>query len=87
DTANNPIRVLITDFFSTDGFDIANKVGIPKYIYFCPAAYIFSFMMYLLTLDRKVQEEFINLKKPIHTPGCKPIQPNDLPDPLWDCKV
>ncbi|RZC87005.1 hypothetical protein C5167_041938 [Papaver somniferum] len=87
DTAVSPVSILITDFFSTDGFDIANKVGIPKYIYFRPAAYIFSFMMYLPTLDKQVQEEFIDLKNPIQTPGCKLIQPNDLPDPLWDRKT
>ncbi|KAI3838677.1 hypothetical protein MKX03_014113 [Papaver bracteatum] len=70
-----------------NGFDITNKVNIPKYIYFCPAAYIFSLMMYLPTLDKQVQEEFIDLKNPIQTPGCKPIQPNDLHDPLWDRKT
>ncbi|KAI3857444.1 hypothetical protein MKW98_026571, partial [Papaver atlanticum] len=75
DTAVSPISILITDFFSTDGFDIANKVGIPKYIYFCPAAYIFSFMILSIS---KIQ---------FKTPGCKPIQPNDLPDPLWDRKT
>ncbi|OVA18655.1 UDP-glucuronosyl/UDP-glucosyltransferase [Macleaya cordata] len=87
-TNDSPINVLVVDFFTTDAFDIAAKVGIPKYIFFCPAADLFPFMMYLPTLDRQVDGEFIDLKEPIKIPGCKrPIQIDDLVEPVRNRKI
>ncbi|KAI3964308.1 hypothetical protein MKW92_049991 [Papaver armeniacum] len=81
-TSVSPINVLIADFFSTDSFDIADKMGILKYIFFCPAADLLPFMIYFPILDSQVQGEFVDLKEPIKIPGCKPLQPRDLVDPV-----
>ncbi|KAI3941584.1 hypothetical protein MKW92_009013 [Papaver armeniacum] len=87
DTSARPVNVLVTDFFSTDSFDIADKLGIPKYIFFTPASDLFPFMMFLPILDSQVQGEFVDLKEPIQVPGCKPLQPMDLVEPVRNRKI
>ncbi|KAI3995871.1 hypothetical protein MKX01_039859 [Papaver californicum] len=77
-----PVTVLVADFFGTDSFDIADKVRIPKYIFFCSPADLLAFMIYLPILDSQVQGEFVDLKEPIQIPGCRPLQPRDLVDPV-----
>ncbi|KAI3877939.1 hypothetical protein MKW92_025611 [Papaver armeniacum] len=86
DTSARPVNLLIADFFSTDGFNIADKLGIPKYIFFTPAADLLPFMMFLPMLDSQVQGEFVDLKEPIQVPGCKPLQPKDLVEPVRNRK-
>ncbi|XP_026381575.1 UDP-glycosyltransferase 72B3-like [Papaver somniferum] len=86
-TSVRPVNVLIADFFATGSFDIADKLGIPKYIFFCPAADLLPFMIYLPILDSQVQGEFVDLKEPIEVPGCKLLQPRDLVDPVRNRKT
>ncbi|XP_026440669.1 hydroquinone glucosyltransferase-like [Papaver somniferum] len=86
-TGVSPVNVLIADFFATDSFDIADKIGIPKYIFFCPAADLLLFIIYFPILDSQVQGEFVDLKEPIKIPGCKPLQPRDLVDPVRNRKT
>ncbi|OVA10885.1 UDP-glucuronosyl/UDP-glucosyltransferase [Macleaya cordata] len=75
-------NVFIFDFFATDAFEIADKLGIPKYIFFTSPALELAFMMYLPTLDREIHGEFIDLHDPVPVPGCTPIRIDDLVDPL-----
>lgn len=77
-TSLSPVNVLVADCFVTDSFDIADKAGITKYIFFCPAADLFPFMIYLPILDSQVQGEFVDFKEPIQIPGCKPLPPADI---------
>ncbi|KAI3833496.1 hypothetical protein MKW98_024495 [Papaver atlanticum] len=87
-TGVRPVHVLIVDFFATDSFDIADKMGgIPKYYFFCPAADLLPFMIYFPILDSQVQGEFVDLNEPIQIPGCKPLQLRDLVDPVRNRKT
>ncbi|RZC85947.1 hypothetical protein C5167_026625 [Papaver somniferum] len=86
-TGVSPVNVLIADFFATDCFDIADKIGIPKYIFFCPAADLLPFMIYFPILDSQVQGEFVDLKDPIQIPGCKPLHLRNLVDPVRNRKT
>ncbi|RZC44124.1 hypothetical protein C5167_037074 [Papaver somniferum] len=86
-TSLSPVNVLVADCFVTDSFDIADKVGIPKYIFFCPAADLFPFMIYLTILDSQVQGEFVHLKEPIQIPGCKPLPPADIVEQVRNRKI
>ncbi|KAI3870926.1 hypothetical protein MKX03_025114 [Papaver bracteatum] len=83
----SPVNVLVADCFVTDSFDIADKAGIPKYIFFCPAAGLFPFMIYLPILDSQVQGEFVDLKGPIQIPGCKPLPPADIVEQVRNRKI
>ncbi|KAI3975839.1 hypothetical protein MKX01_015387 [Papaver californicum] len=82
-----PVNVLIADCFVTNSFDIFDKVGIPKYIFFCPAADLLPFMIYLPVLDSQVQGEFFYLKEPIQIPGCKQLQPADIVEQVRNRKI
>ncbi|KAI3856252.1 hypothetical protein MKX03_036376 [Papaver bracteatum] len=82
-----PVNVLVADFFSTDSFHIADKLGTPKYIFFTPAADLLPLMMFMPVLDSQVQGEFVDLKEPIQVPGCKPLQPRDLVEPVRNRKI
>ncbi|OMO90209.1 UDP-glucuronosyl/UDP-glucosyltransferase [Corchorus capsularis] len=72
-------RALVTDFFSTQAFDICNELSIPAYL-FCTTCIAFSaFALYLPKLDSDVVEgEFIDLPEPIEVPGCSPVRTEDL---------
>ncbi|OVA10889.1 UDP-glucuronosyl/UDP-glucosyltransferase [Macleaya cordata] len=82
-----PPNIFVFDFLATDAFEIADELGIPKYIFFTSPATVLPFMMYLPTLDRQIPGEFIDLKEPVRVPGCKPIPIDDLIDPVRNRKT
>ncbi|OVA10886.1 UDP-glucuronosyl/UDP-glucosyltransferase [Macleaya cordata] len=84
---NNTPDVFVFDFYATDAFEIADKLGIPKYIFFTSPAMVLPFLMYLPTLDRQIQGEFTDLKEPVQVPGCKPIPIDNLIDPVRNRKT
>ncbi|KAJ0087240.1 hypothetical protein Patl1_09104 [Pistacia atlantica] len=46
-----------------------------------------AFSLYLPTLDREVEGEFIDLPEPITIPGCSPVRPGDLVDQVRNRKI
>lgn len=73
-------KALIIDLFCTDAFEICKEVSIPVYSFFTASTLLMAFSLYLPTLDREVNGEFVDLPEPIQTPGCNPICPHDLLD-------
>ncbi|KAK3416041.1 hypothetical protein EUGRSUZ_H01245 [Eucalyptus grandis] len=64
-------NVLIVDLFETEHLCIGEELGIPKYVYVPSNAWFLALFIYSLTLDKKI-------------PGCKPVRPEDVVDPMLD---
>ncbi|CAN4093814.1 unnamed protein product [Withania somnifera] len=79
-------KALIIDLFCTDAFEICEKLEIPVYSFFTASTILMAFSLYLPTLDREVEGEFVDLPEPIQTPGCNPICPRDILDQVKDRK-
>ncbi|KAL3340569.1 hypothetical protein AABB24_028956 [Solanum stoloniferum] len=79
-------KALIIDLFCTDAFEICEKLSIPVYSFFTASTILMAFSLYLPTLDREVEGEFVDLPEPIQTPGCTPICPHDILDQVKDRK-
>lgn len=81
----NP-KALVIDMFCTDAFEICEKLSIPVYSFFTASTILMAFSLYLPTLDREVEGEFVDLPEPIQVPGCSPISPHDILDQVKDRK-
>lgn len=73
-------QALIIDLFASQAFDIFSELSIPIYSFFTTSVAFFTFALYLPTLDREVEGEFIDLPEPIGIPGCSSVRPEDLLD-------
>ncbi|OMP06813.1 UDP-glucuronosyl/UDP-glucosyltransferase [Corchorus olitorius] len=79
-------RALVTDFFSTQAFDICNELSIPAYLFSTTCIAFSAFALYLPKLDSDVECEFIDLPEPIEVPGCSPVRTEDLLDQVRNRK-
>ncbi|TXG47527.1 hypothetical protein EZV62_026821 [Acer yangbiense] len=79
-------EALVIDLFCTGAFEICSKLSIPVYSFSTPSTAFLTFSLYLPTLDREVEGEFVNLPEPISIPGCSPIRPDDLLDQVRNRK-
>jgi coniferyl-alcohol glucosyltransferase len=48
------------------------------------SAWPLALMLYAPVLDKKVQGEYVVQKEPLRLPGCMPVRPEDVVDPLLD---
>ncbi|XP_031252005.1 anthocyanidin 3-O-glucosyltransferase 5-like [Pistacia vera] len=80
-------NALVIDLFSTQAFQVCNDLSIPTYSFFTPSVTFLAFSLYLPTLDREVEGEFIDLPEPIAIPGCSPVRPGDLVDQVRNRKI
>ncbi|KAF8406394.1 hypothetical protein HHK36_008481 [Tetracentron sinense] len=78
--------VLIVDIFGIDAFEIADQFQIPKYVFITSSAIFLALTVYVPTLDGLVVGEYVDLQEPIRVPGCNPIRPDDVVDPMLDRK-
>lgn len=79
-----PADILIADHFGSESWPIADEFGIPKYVYVPSNAWYVGLTMYVPVLDKEVKGQYVDLKEPIKIPGCKPVQPEDIIDPMQD---
>ncbi|KAA8544942.1 hypothetical protein F0562_019663 [Nyssa sinensis] len=68
-------------------FEIFRELSIPTYSFFTTSTALFAFSLYLLTLDREVEGEFVDLPEPVQVPGCKAIRTEDLLDQVRNRKI
>lgn len=81
------IRAVVIDLFCTQVFDICSELSIPAYLFFTASVALLTFSLYLPTLDREVEGEFVDLPEPVKVPGCPPIRPEDLLDQVKNRKI
>lgn len=78
---------LVVDLFTTQGIDVARELSIPVHAFYTASAGLLAFSVYLQTLDREVEGEFIDLPEPIKVPGCRPERTEDLLDQVRNRKI
>ncbi|XP_042485171.1 uncharacterized protein LOC122065416 [Macadamia integrifolia] len=78
--------VLIVEMFGTYTFPIAEELGIPKYVYIPTTAAFLALTVYVPTLHKEIEGEYVDMQEPVRVPSCKPIRAEDLVDPMMDRK-
>ncbi|KAM7261014.1 hypothetical protein ACFE04_026489 [Oxalis oulophora] len=86
--AKTKLLALIVDILSTEGFDIADELNLPSYIFFPSNAMCLSLMFYLPKLHEMVHGsiEFRDLIEPVRIPGCVPVHGRDLVETVSERK-
>ncbi|KAF3439041.1 hypothetical protein FNV43_RR17316 [Rhamnella rubrinervis] len=79
-----PPTVLIVDLFGTSALEVADELGIPKYVYMPSNAWFLALTIYAPTLDKLVKGEYVDQTESFRIPGCKPLKPEDVVDPMLD---
>ncbi|XVF17850.1 hypothetical protein REPUB_Repub10bG0160400 [Reevesia pubescens] len=78
-----PATALIVHVYAVDCLEIADELKIPKFVYISSHAWYLALVIYSPILDEQVGGEFgDDQKEPFVLPGCTPVGPEDLPDPL-----
>ncbi|KAL5777958.1 hypothetical protein ACOSP7_010884 [Xanthoceras sorbifolium] len=77
-------EAVVIDLLCTLAFEVCSDLSIPVYSFFTPSTAFLTFSLYLPTLDREVEGEFVDLPEPIPIPGCSPVRPEDLLDQVRD---
>ncbi|KAB5526798.1 hypothetical protein DKX38_020645 [Salix brachista] len=54
------IKAVVIDLFCTQVFDICSELSIPAYLFFTASVALLTFSLYLPTLDREVEGEFVD---------------------------
>ncbi|MQM16296.1 hypothetical protein Taro_049250 [Colocasia esculenta] len=84
DASSPPPAALVVDIFGTDFFDVARDLHVPAYVFFTSSAALLALLLHSPALDREVTGEYVDLREPIRVPGCLPILPADVVDPMLD---
>ena len=72
---------LIVDIFGTPALDVADEFHMLKYV-FVTSAWPLALILYAPILDKEVEGEYVVQKQPLRLPGCMPVRPEDVVDPL-----
>lgn len=81
------VNALVIDLFSTEAFDVCEELDVPVYSFCTPSASFLAFSLYLPTMDREVEGEFVELPHPVQVPGCNPVRTEDLLDQVRNRKI
>ncbi|KAI3722777.1 hypothetical protein L2E82_33859 [Cichorium intybus] len=76
--------VLVGDIFSMESWVIAEEFEIPKYVFVTGNAWFTGLFTYSLVLDKEVVGQYVDHTEPFEIPGCKPVRPEEVVDPMLD---
>ncbi|KAK4760856.1 hypothetical protein SAY87_005749 [Trapa incisa] len=76
--------LLILDLFSTEHLILGEELRIPTYTYVATNAWFLALFLYTPTLDKTVAGEYVDQPEPFDIPGCRPVLPYDVIDPMLD---
>ncbi|KAG9440295.1 hypothetical protein H6P81_020460 [Aristolochia fimbriata] len=87
-SSSSSVRVvgLVVDLFATTMAEVGDELGIPTYVYFTSGAALLSLMLYLPTLDKKIESEFEDLEGTVDVPGLGSVPPLVMPSPVMKKK-
>lgn len=81
------LKAFVIDLFCTGVFEVCKDLSIPVYS-FCTASTIFlTFSLYLPTMDREIEGEFVDQPEPVKIPGHNLIRIQDLLDQVKNRKI
>lgn len=75
---------LFVDHFGTAMLPIAAEFNMAKYVYIPSTAWFTALLLYSPVLDQEIKGEYVDHKEPLQIPGCKPVRPEDVVDPMLD---
>ncbi|KAF7828819.1 anthocyanidin 3-O-glucosyltransferase 5-like [Senna tora] len=76
--------VLIVDIFGFQSLSIAREFNMLTYIYVASNAWFFSLLLYSPILHQHVDGPYQDHKQPFLIPGCTPVRPQDVVEPMLD---
>ncbi|KAI3722775.1 hypothetical protein L2E82_33856 [Cichorium intybus] len=76
--------VLVGDIFSTESWVIADELRMPKYVFVTGNAWFTGLLTYSPVLDKEVIGQYVDQTEPFEIPGCKPVRPVEVVDPMLD---
>ncbi|XP_059643612.1 anthocyanidin 3-O-glucosyltransferase 5-like [Cornus florida] len=81
---NRKPDALIVDLFGTESLEIADEFNMPKYVYCPTTAWFTALTSYCHVLDKEVKGQYVDQSEPLRLPGCRPVRPEDVVDPMLD---
>ncbi|GMP28257.1 hypothetical protein CsSME_00003880 [Camellia sinensis var. sinensis] len=76
--------MFIVDLFGNEAFGIDDEFHMSKYLFVTSTAWFTALTLYCHVLDKEVEGQYVDHKEPLRLPGCKPVRPEDLVDPMLD---
>ncbi|GJU94682.1 anthocyanidin 3-O-glucosyltransferase 5-like protein [Tanacetum coccineum] len=65
------LRALVIDIFCTGVFELCNALSIPVYSFFTASGVLFTFSLYLPSMDREGEgDQYVDLSGTVEVPGC-----------------
>ena len=55
-----------------------------KYVFVASNAWFLALTIYAQVLDKQIVGQYVDQKKPLQIPGCEPVRPCDVVDPMLD---
>lgn len=74
--------VFIVDIFGSEALSIAQEFNTLNYVFVASHAWFLSLLIYSPVLDKQVEGEYVDQKEPFQIPGCNPVRPEDVVDPM-----
>nr|GMD55436.1 anthocyanidin 3-O-glucosyltransferase 5-like [Ipomoea batatas] len=78
------LDALVGDFFCTEALPVADELNVPKFIYVPTNAWFTALTVYCPVLDKEIEGQYVEQEKGLEIPGCKPVRPEDVVDPMLD---
>ncbi|KAE8703803.1 Anthocyanidin 3-O-glucosyltransferase 5 [Hibiscus syriacus] len=77
-----PPTFLIVDLFGCEHMEVSDEFKIQKLVYIPSHAWFLALTLHLPILHESVKGEYVDEKNTLFIPGCKPLLPEDVVDPM-----
>ncbi|GFP85296.1 anthocyanidin 3-o-glucosyltransferase 5 [Phtheirospermum japonicum] len=75
---------LVADLFCTETQPIADEFNMAKYLFVPTTALFTALTVHCPVLDREIHGQYVDQLEPLKIPGCKPVRPEDIVEPMLD---
>nr|KYP50080.1 Anthocyanidin 3-O-glucosyltransferase 5 [Cajanus cajan] len=75
---------LIVDPFCHESIPLARELNILSHVYLASHAWALALIVYSPVLDQQIEGQYVDQKEPLKIPGCNPVRPEDVFDPMLD---
>lgn len=75
---------LIVDIFGSESLPVADEFRMAKYVYITSNAWFAALTCYCHVFDKEVVGQYVDQTEMLRIPGCKPLRPEDVVDPMLD---
>ncbi|XP_048331152.2 anthocyanidin 3-O-glucosyltransferase 5-like [Ziziphus jujuba] len=79
-------NAVVIDLFCTQALEVCEELSIPLYSFCTTSSAFLAFSLYLPTMDREIEGEYVDLPEAVQLPGCSRVRIEDLLDQVRDRK-